>query len=71
MALLKAHEMDSIGDIDNQAITLQFESGAIGAVDVSRTAVFGYDISAEVMGSKGKLRIGYLRETPPAKQFQG
>jgi inositol 2-dehydrogenase len=58
------HEMKSIGDIDNAVITLQFESGAIGVVDVSRTAVFGYDISTEVMGSKGTLRIGYLRETP-------
>jgi inositol 2-dehydrogenase len=58
------HEMDSIGDIDNAVITLRFDNGAIGVVDLSRTAVYGYDISTEVVGSKGTLRIGYLRETP-------
>lgn len=58
------HEMKPIGDIDNAVITLTFDSGALGIVDLSRNAVYGYDISAEVLGSKGALKIGYLRETP-------
>jgi inositol 2-dehydrogenase len=58
------HEMKDIGDIDNAIITLNFESGALGMIDLSRNAVYGYDISAEVLGSNGTLKIGYLRETP-------
>ena len=58
------HEMKDIGDIDNAIITLNFENGTLGVVDVSRNAVYGYDIRAEVLGSKGTLQIGYLKETP-------
>ena len=58
------HEMKDIGDIDNAIVTLNFENGTLGVVDLSRNAVYGYDISAEVLGSKGTLQIGYLRETP-------
>jgi predicted dehydrogenase len=43
---------------------LNFENGTLGVVDVSRNAVYGYDIRAEVLGSKGTLQIGYLKETP-------
>jgi predicted dehydrogenase len=58
------HEMKDIGDIDNAIVTLNFENGTLGVVDVSRNAVYGYDIRAEVLGSKGTLQIGYLKETP-------
>ena len=57
-------EMKSVGDIDNAVINLVFESGALGSVHLSRNAVFGYDIRAEVWGTKGSLDIGYLRQTP-------
>jgi len=57
-------EMKDIGDIDNAVIALTFTNGALGMVDLSRSGVYGYDISAEIMGTEGTLRIGYLRETP-------
>ena len=57
-------EMVPIGDIDNAVINLVFESGGLGAVHLSRNAVFGYDIRAEVWGTKGSLQIGYWRQTP-------
>jgi inositol 2-dehydrogenase len=57
-------EMKSVGDIDNAIINLVFESGMLGAVHLSRNAVFGYDIRAEVWGTKGSLQIGYLRQNP-------
>jgi len=57
-------EMKEIGDIDNAVINMYFESGALGVVDISRNAVYGYDIRAELLGTKGTLKIGYLRETP-------
>ena len=33
-------------------------------MDLSRSGLYGYDIFGEIMGTKGTLRIGYLRETP-------
>jgi predicted dehydrogenase len=56
--------MKSVGDIDNAIINMVFESGALGAVHLSRNAVFGYDIRAEIWGTKGSLQIGYYRQTP-------
>jgi predicted dehydrogenase len=33
-------------------------------VDLTRNGIYGYDISTELLGTQGTLRIGYLRETP-------
>ncbi len=57
-------ELNSVGDIDNAVINMVFENGAIGVVELSRNAVFGYDIRGEVWGTKGSLQIGYFRHTP-------
>ena len=43
------------GDIDTAVVTLQFESGALGVIDNSRKAIYGYDQRVEVFGSKGML----------------
>ena len=57
-------EMNEIGDVDNAITTLQFESGALGVIDMSRSGVYGYDIRTEILGTKGTLQMGYLRQTP-------
>lgn len=57
-------EMNEIGDVDNAVTTLQFESGSLGVIDLSRSGVYGYDIRTEILGTEGTLQIGYLRETP-------
>ena len=41
------------GDVDTAVVTLKFENGAIGIIDNSRKAVYGYDQRVEVFGSKG------------------
>jgi len=56
--LLVCQELDQVGDIDNAVINLGFASGAIGNVEVSRTARYGYDIRTEILGSDGALRVG-------------
>ncbi|GIN91715.1 inositol 2-dehydrogenase [Siminovitchia terrae] len=43
------------GDIDTAITTLTFANGAIGVIDNSRKAVYGYDQRAEVFGEKGNL----------------
>ncbi len=57
-------ELKDVGDIDNVVINLRFCSGAIGNIDMSRNAVYGYDIRTEVLGTEGSLWIGYLQQTP-------
>lgn len=57
-------ELRDVGDIDNAVVNLKFASGAVGNVDVSRNAVYGYDIRTEVLGSKGGLMIGKSQLTP-------
>lgn len=44
-----------VGDIDTAIITLKFANGAIGVIDNSREAVYGYDQRVEVFGSKGNV----------------
>jgi len=44
------------GDLDTAVITLWFDNGAIGTIDNSRQAVYGYDQRVEVFGSKGMAR---------------
>lgn len=44
------------GDIDTALITLKFANGAMGAIDNSRRAVYGYDQRVEVFGSAGSIR---------------
>jgi len=41
------------GDIDTAITTLWFKNGALGVIDNSRKATYGYDQRAEVFGSKG------------------
>jgi predicted dehydrogenase len=50
--------------VDNAVVTLEFEDGRLGLVDLSRNGVYGYDIATELLGTAGTLRVGYLRETP-------
>jgi inositol 2-dehydrogenase len=63
-AVLAYPEMASIGDMDNAIATLVFADGRLGVIDLTRNGVYGYDISTELLGDAGTVRIGYLRETP-------
>lgn len=46
-------EIGKAGDIDTAVTTLRFANGALGVIDNSRQAVYGYDQRVEVFGSKG------------------
>jgi len=48
-----------IGDIDTAVVVLRFENGALGVIDNSRAAGYGYECSTEVMGSKATVRIDH------------
>jgi myo-inositol 2-dehydrogenase/D-chiro-inositol 1-dehydrogenase len=44
------------GDVDTAVITLKFANGAIGTIDNSRKAIYGYDQRVEVFGSEGMVQ---------------
>jgi myo-inositol 2-dehydrogenase/D-chiro-inositol 1-dehydrogenase len=50
------------GDVDTAIITLKFANGAIGTIDNSRKAIYGYDQRVEAFGSEGMAVA--LNETP-------
>jgi predicted dehydrogenase len=52
------------GDIDTATTLLRFSSGALGVVENSRRAVYGYDIVTEVFGENGKIVVQAEPKTP-------
>lgn len=61
-ACLVNPEIGQAGDVDTCIITLKFKNGALGVIDNSRQAVYGYDQRIEVFGSKGCITAD--NETP-------
>jgi myo-inositol 2-dehydrogenase/D-chiro-inositol 1-dehydrogenase len=61
-ACLVDPQIASAGDVDTCIISLRFANGALGVIDNSRQAVYGYDQRVEVFGSKGM--IAAENETP-------
>jgi inositol 2-dehydrogenase len=57
-------QLNSVGDIDNAVVNMLFEGGALGNVEVSRCALYGYDIRTEILGTEGGLNVGYYQQTP-------
>ncbi len=54
-AVLVDPKIGKAGDIDTATISLEFANGALGVIDNSRQAVYGYDQRVEVFGAKGML----------------
>jgi len=54
-AVLVDPEIGKAGDIDTAVVTLTFANGAIGVIDNSRKAVYGYDQRVEIFGSDGMV----------------
>jgi myo-inositol 2-dehydrogenase/D-chiro-inositol 1-dehydrogenase len=59
-----AEEIGAMGDADTAVTMLRFQSGALGVIENSRRAVYGYDIRTEVFGSGGKLVVDATPKTP-------
>jgi myo-inositol 2-dehydrogenase/D-chiro-inositol 1-dehydrogenase len=56
-AVLVDPAIGEIGDVDTAVTLLRFANGALGAIDNSRRAVYGYDQRVEVFGSGGAVAI--------------
>ena len=66
-AVLVDPAIGEAGDIDTAIITLKFANGAIGTIDNSRKAVYGYDQRVEVFGSGGMAATA--NNTPNASVY--
>lgn len=66
-AVLVDPEIGKQGDVDTAVINLEFENGALGVIDNSRKAVYGYDQRVEIFGSKGMIKVD--NNAPDNHQF--
>jgi predicted dehydrogenase len=57
-------ELKRVDAFDAGVVNLQFASGAIGNIESFMDAKYGYDIRTEIVGTKGTLFVGQLRQTP-------
>lgn len=56
-AVLVDPVIGELGDVDTAVITLKFKNGALGVIDNSRQAAYGYDQRVEVFGSLGQVNV--------------
>ncbi|MCW8397256.1 inositol 2-dehydrogenase [Legionella sp. PATHC038] len=54
-AVLINPDFEALDDIDTAIIQMRFANGALGVIDNSRQAVYGYDQRIEVFGKEGML----------------
>jgi len=59
-----AHGVAAPGFYDNAVVSLRLESGALGTIDGTCPADYGYDARVEVLGTRGLLVVGGTRSAP-------
>ena len=70
-AVLLNEELKEFGDIDTGLILLKFVNGAMGTIDNSRKAVYGYDQRLEVFCENGTAEAGNEAENTTFKATPG
>jgi len=61
--LVACAELAEFNDIDACLVNLRLRRGGLGHVEAFRKSTYGYDIRTEILGTKGALQVGYLRQT--------
>jgi inositol 2-dehydrogenase len=57
-------EVAKYGDVVASVVNLKYRQGAIGNIESYAQAVYGYDVRTEIVGSKGSILVGSLKQTP-------
>ena len=57
-------QLTPLGLFDSGVVNLRFAHGAIGNVESFLDARYGYDVRTEIVGTKGTIQVGSLRDTP-------
>jgi len=55
-------ELEQYDDVVASTVNLRFQRGAIGNIESYAQGVYGYDVRTEIVGSKGAILIGSLRQ---------
>jgi myo-inositol 2-dehydrogenase / D-chiro-inositol 1-dehydrogenase len=63
-------KLNEFGDIDTDVVSLKFANGAVGSIDNSRKAVYGYDQRLEVFCSNGTAMANNAAEDVVVKGNQ-
>jgi myo-inositol 2-dehydrogenase / D-chiro-inositol 1-dehydrogenase len=58
---LVAPEFKHQGLLDTAVVTIRFDNGALATAEANFSAVYGYDVRAEVFGSEGMVTAGDVR----------
>jgi myo-inositol 2-dehydrogenase/D-chiro-inositol 1-dehydrogenase len=56
-AIMIDKRIEKYNDVDTAIVMLKFENGALGVIDNSRAAHYGYDQRTEVHGDKGCVQV--------------
>lgn len=57
-------EIAQYRDVVASVVNLRYHHGAIGNVESYVQAVYAYDVRTEIVGSKGSIFVGSIRQTP-------
>jgi scyllo-inositol 2-dehydrogenase (NAD+) len=57
-------ELEPLGHVVATSVNLRYAGGAIGNLESSGQAQYGYDVRTEVVGTKASLFVGTLRQSP-------
>lgn len=63
-------KLNEFGDVDTDVVIIKFANGAVGAIDNSRNAVYGYDQRLEVFCSNGTAMANNETEDTAVKGSQ-
>jgi predicted dehydrogenase len=55
-------EIEKFGDVVASTVNLRFSRGAIGNIESYAQSLYGYDVRTEIVGSRGSILIGGLRQ---------
>lgn len=56
-AALSDPMFEELGDVDTAIVVLRFASGALGALDVTRVAAYGFESGLELLGANATARV--------------
>jgi myo-inositol 2-dehydrogenase/D-chiro-inositol 1-dehydrogenase len=51
-------DLETMGDMDNCNLLVEFKNGVIGQFETSRSCAYGYHVEMEIYGSEGCIRVG-------------
>ena len=62
-------EVSAFASTDSTLAALRFESGALGVIDNTRRAGYGFECAAELVGTRSTLRFGHVARASGVEQL--